>query len=60
MPQQTAAIVTHQNHFKAFLKLGESIRLICGVKAEVTWILFSLRHPLILLVLASTDDPLPA
>ena len=60
MPQQTPAIVTHQNHFKAFLKLGESIRLICGVKAKVTWILFSLRHPLTLLVLASTNDPLPA
>lgn len=56
MPQQTATIVPHRNNFKDLFKVNESIVLICGVKAEVTLILFNSRHSLSPNVLAGAGD----
>lgn len=56
MPQQTATIVPHRNNFKDLFKVNESIVLICGVKAEVTLILFNSRHSLSPNMLARASD----
>lgn len=56
MPQQTATIVPHRNNFKDLFKVNESIVLICGVKAEVTLMLFNSRHSLSPNMLARASD----
>lgn len=56
MPQKTATIVPHRNNFKDLFKVNESIVLICGVKAEVTLILFNSRHSLSPSMLARASD----